>query len=182
MHPVEISQILNTLTVLVDTREQPNSRFRKRLKDMGVPIERRKLNFGDYSAEVTLLDNSAFSLENEVCIERKMNLDEICQCYCKQRGRFTREFERAQAANAKMYLLIENANWEKAYSGEYRSQMTSSALVASLTAWLARYNCQLIFCEDKTSGKLIREILYREMKERLTQLEEGRENEKGTAI
>ena len=64
-----------------------------------------------------------------MCIERKMNLDEICQCYCKQRGRFTREFERAQSAGAKMYLLIENADWEKAYSGDYRSQMAPSALI-----------------------------------------------------
>lgn len=170
MHPIEITQALQTLTVLVDTREQPNSRFRKRLRDMGVPCERRKLDFGDYSAKVTLSDNSDFSLENLVCIERKMNLDEICQCYCKQRGRFTREFERAQSAGAKMYLLIENADWEKAYSGDYRSQMAPSALIASLTAWLARYNCQLIFCMEQTSGKLIKEILYREMKEKISAL------------
>ncbi len=45
--------------------------------------------------------------------------------------------------------------------------MKPQALVASLTAWLARYNCQLIFCKSETTGKLIKELLYRELKERL---------------
>ena len=33
--------------------------------------------------------------------------------------------------------------------------------------WLARYNCQMLFCEPKLSGPLIREVLYREAKELL---------------
>jgi len=32
-------------------------------------------------------------------------------------------------------------------------------------------DCQIIFCEEYTSGKLIHDILYREMKERLAQIE-----------
>jgi hypothetical protein len=96
-----------------------------------------------------------------------MSLDEICNCYCQQRERFEKEFERSEEANAKVYLLIENATWENAYSGNYRSKMSSQALVASLTAWIVRYNCQIIFCKPETSGKLIKELLYRELKERL---------------
>ena len=106
-------------------------------------------------------------LSNKVCVERKMSCDELCSCFCKGRPRFAREFERAKAAGAKVYLLVENATWETAYAGKYRSRMEPSAFVASLTAWLARYNCQILFCKPETSGKLIREILYRELKERL---------------
>ena len=57
------------------------------------------------------------------------------------------------------------------YAGKYRSRMQQKAFVASLTAWLARYNCQIIFCEPATTGKLIREVLYRELKERLEVME-----------
>lgn len=96
-----------------------------------------------------------------------MSLDELCSCYCKGRPRFTKEFERAKQFDAKLYLLVENANWEKVMNGKYRSKMRSEALLASITAWLARYNCQLIFCKPESSGKLIKEVLYREMKERL---------------
>ena len=167
MHGFEIDTVLKTLTVLVDTREQPTPQLKKRIKDMGVPAVRRKLDFGDYSAAVTLSDGSEYSLEKTVCIERKMDIDELCGCFCKGRARFTREFERAKKAGAKTYLLVEGASWEKIIRHNYMSLMVPNALVASITAWMARYNCIIIFCTPDISGKLIKDILYREMKERL---------------
>lgn len=155
------------MTLIVDTREQDTDRLRRRIRQTGLSFVRQKLDFGDYSAKTTLDNGTEFDISSSVSIERKMNLDELCACYCKGRKRFTREFERAKSAGAKVYLLIENANWEKAYNGSYRSKMSPQALTASLFAWLARYDCQIIFCKEETSGKIIREILYREMKERL---------------
>lgn len=155
------------MTLIIDTREQDTDRLRRRIKQTGLSFVRQKLDFGDYSAKTTLDNGTEFDISSSVSIERKMNLDELCACYCKGRKRFTREFERAKSAGAKVYLLIENANWEKAYNGSYRSKMSPQALTASLFAWLARYNCQIVFCKEETSGKIIREILYREMKERL---------------
>ncbi|MEG1407882.1 MAG: ERCC4 domain-containing protein, partial [Ruthenibacterium sp.] len=111
-----------------------------------------------------------FDLSAHVSVERKMNLDELCQCYTKGRARFEREFARAAHAGAKVYLLVEDGNWEKALSGDYRSRMAPKSLVASMTAWLARYNCQLLFCAPETSGILLKEILFREGKERLCSL------------
>ena len=49
--------------------------------------------------------------------------------------------------------------------------MKPTALVGSLTTWLARYNCQLLFCQADTSGHLIHDVLYHEMKEQLSTLE-----------
>lgn len=167
MNPFEVSRALKNLTLIVDTREQDTDRLRRRIRQTGLSFVRQKLDFGDYSAKTTLDNGTEFDISSSVSIERKMNLDELCNCYCKGRKRFTREFERAKSAGAKVYLLIENANWEKAYNGSYRSKMSPQALTASLFAWLARYNCQIIFCKEETSGKIIREILYREMKERL---------------
>ena len=162
MTPFDVEGALKTATVLVDTREQDTLRARRRLHDIGLPIERTALNFGDYSIKCSALD-----LSNSVAIERKMDLNELCDCYGKGRGRFKREFERCKAANAKLYLLVENGSWEKVYSGGYRSRMSSESLRASMFAWLARYNCQIIFCEAKLSGQMIRDILMRELRERL---------------
>lgn len=134
---------------------------------MGCPYERIALSFGDYSAKFPLPNGEWLSLQDKVVVERKMHLDELCHCFCQERPRFTREFERAKEANAKVYLLIEGATWENAYNGKYRSQMRSSALIASMLAWLARYDCQMIFCKAETSGKIIKDILYREGKERM---------------
>ena len=165
MDHFEVDAALKTMTVLVDTREQDTVRARKRLHDIGCTYERKALSFGDYSVKCNRLD-----LAELVAIERKMSLDELCNCYCKDRPRFTREFERAMRAGAKLYLLVENGDWEKVYSGDYRSRMGAPALVASILAWLARYNCQVLFCVPFISGKLIHDILYRELKERLEAL------------
>lgn len=172
MDPFEVRDSLESLTVLVDTREQDTLAFRRRMKALGCPYIRKKLNYGDYSVRCDKAD-----LSSVVAIERKLDLSELANCYCRERERFTREFERAREDGAKLYLLIERGNWEKAYDGDYRSKMAPSALVASMQAWLARYNCQILFCEAKTTGKLIRDILYRELKEYLEQKESGAADE-----
>lgn len=162
MHPVDVKAALESAVLLLDTREQDTPRLRARLAKIGWPVERHKLDFGDYSVKCNCL-----SLADTVCIERKMSIDELCECFGRSRPRFEREFERAKSAGATMYLLIENATWEAIYSGKYRSKMTPQALVASICAWLARYNCQIIFCKPETTGQLIKDTLYRELKERL---------------
>ena len=170
MHPIDIESTLKTMVITVDSREQATEQSKRRYADFGVPWERGKLDFGDYSAVFTLPDGTEFSLKDKAVVERKMNLSEICGCFTHVRPRFTREFERARQAGARTYLLIEDASWEKAYNGKYRSQMKPQALVASMFAWLARYDCQIIMCKVETSGKLIHDILYREAKERLQSL------------
>lgn len=168
MHPIEVDSALQTMCILVDSREQATKQAKKRYEAFGVPYERNKLDFGDYSAVFTLSDGVTFDLRDFVVVERKMSLDELCGCYTHDRARFEREFERAKDAGAKIYLLIEDTSWELAYNGKYRSQMRPQALIASILAWLARYDCQIIMCKAETSGKLIHDILYREAKERLT--------------
>ena len=167
MTPREIETALEGMVVLVDTREQDTPRLRARLKSMNCPYERETLNFGDYSAKFPIGDDW---LKLNVAIERKMDFGELAQCFCKGRARFTREFDRAAKNNAKIYLLVENASWEDAYLGNYRSEMKPKAFIASILAWLARYDCQVIFCNQRTSGKLIRDILYREGREMLERM------------
>ena len=57
METFDISYALEHITVLVDTREQPTIRAKKRLESMNLPYERKKLDFGDYSAKCTLPDD-----------------------------------------------------------------------------------------------------------------------------
>lgn len=171
MHPIDVESTLKTMVCICDSREQATKQSERRYADFGVPWERCKLDFGDYSAVFTLPDGSEFDLREVVAVERKMSLDELCGCYTHDRSRFEREFERAKEAGAKLYLLIENASWGMAYNGKYRSQMKPQALVASMLAWLARYDCQIIMVGKDLSGKLIYDILYREAKERLTNMD-----------
>lgn len=153
------------MTILVDTREQPTERFKRRTEGFSCPFERKCLPYGDYSAQYIDLDGNIISIENKIAIERKKDLDEICMCFTRERARFEREFERAKADGARMYMLIENENWEKALNGKYRSQFNPKALKASLLAWTARYGLHIFYCKEETTGGMIRDILYYELKE-----------------
>ena len=171
MIPFELEKCLDSMVLLVDTREQPTQRLQARIEISGLPYERRKLEQGDYSCKCTLPGGEELDFSSKVAIERKMNLDELCLCFGKERRRFEWEFERAKENGCKIYLLVENGNWEKAYNGKYQSQYNQKALVASIDAFRARYGMQLDFCKEETTGRLIRDILYRELKEYLKDLE-----------
>lgn len=166
----EIDRMLSGMTVLVDTREQDTAALRARLEGLERPFRRCKLDYGDYSCEVIKPDGTSVSAAKKVCVERKMNLDELCGCFTSGRQRFEREFLRAKEDGAKVYLLVENATWEKVYEGTYRSRMKPDALAASLLAWCARYNLTPVFCRATTTGKMIARILRYEVK---TLLEKG---------
>ena len=161
----EIENCLLSMVILVDTREQPSERAERRYKTFNCPYRRQKLDFGDYSAEFTLPTGEMKIINASV--ERKMNLEELSTCLTKDRDRFRKEFERANAAGASVYLLVENATWENLINGKYKTKFNKVAFLASITAWIVRYNIKPIFCKAETSGRLIKEILYREIKQKL---------------
>lgn len=167
----EIDDILKSFEILVDTREQPNRKAQKRYSQFGCPVKKRKLEYGDYTFNFTTQNGPHFKegekVFPEVVIERKMDLVELSQCFCQSRKRFREEFERAKAHNSKIFLIVENSSFENLYAGKYGTKFNSKAFTASLWAWTARYNISTIFCKAEISGKIIKDILYRELKERL---------------
>ena len=168
----EQNMMLQSMTILVDTREQNTDRAQRRYATFGVPYSRATLSYGDYCYNAQLpsgewLFDTEQLISAPVVIERKMSLDELAMCFTKDRDRFEREFQRAKANNARIFLLIENATWENLLNGKYRSRFNHSAFLASLAAWIIRYDLQLIFCKEETSGRLIKEFLYRDLKERI---------------
>ena len=172
MAPIEIEKILDSMVILRDTREQNTARARRRYKAFGLPCEKAVLDYGDYTYNAALPSGSIYSVTDRIkpmcAIERKMNLDELAGCFTHDRKRFEAEMIRCQQNNGRMYLLIEDASWELLLLGKYRSRFRSKAFLASLTAWMVRYDLQVIFCKEDTTPTLIREILYRDLKERLT--------------
>ena len=107
----EIDQCMESMVLLVDTREQPTKRLNDRLEAAGLPYERQKLDAGDYSCKCALPGGKILDFSTRVVVERKMNLDELCMCFGKERPRFEREFERALDSGTKVYLVIEGDNW-----------------------------------------------------------------------
>lgn len=165
-------EVLASFRILVDNREHATPAARRRYNAFEVPWSHATLSYGDYAYNVTLPCGMALLDENETLtppcvVERKMSLDELALCFGRSRDRFEREFQRATNHDSRIFLLVENATWEELLAGEYRSKLHPNALYASLTAWMVRYNAQVIFCKKETSGKMIREVLYRDLKERI---------------
>jgi hypothetical protein len=96
-----------------------------------------------------------------------MNLDELAQCFTHSRERFEREFLRAIQHNCFIHLICEDGSYEKIEGHKYKSKFPPKAFLASITAWERRYNIHVHFCSSLESGHLIREFLYRDMKERI---------------
>lgn len=178
MEAFEIDGIMKTFSVIVDTREQNTPKAAARYEAFGVPYERATLYFGDYCGQVTLPDGNKLhdtsrTIRAACVVERKMSMDELAMCFTRERSRFKKEFERAAECGSRVYLLVENASWEGILNHRYRSRFRPEAFMASLTAWMVRYDVAPVFCKADTSGKIIKEILYRDIKERL---EKSREN------
>ena len=177
MDHFEVTEALSTFQILVDNREQATPKAVERYKSFGVSYQRATLNYGDYCGQVTINDSNIYDTAQAVrptcVIERKMSLDELAMCFTRGRDRFRREMERAASNNSTVYLLVENATYEGIIKHRYRSRYNPTAFLASLTAWTVRYNLRPVFCKAETSGQLIKEILYRDMKERLERGEYG---------
>lgn len=168
----EEMQILNSMEILVDTREQRTSKAEQRYKSFGVPYSRATLSYGDYTANLTLLDGEKLydisDTINPICIvERKMNLDELAQCFTHSRDRFEREFLRAKDHDCFIHMICEDGSYEKIEGHKYKSKYPPKAFLASITAWQRRYDIHFHFCSSLETGRLIKEFLYRDMKERI---------------
>lgn len=165
-------EMLESMVILVDSREQPTDRAKKRYESFGFPYRRTTLSYGDYSYNAKLpngkwlLDPSK-TIQGLCVIERKMSLDELANCLTHSRDRFEREFKRAKENNSRILLLVENASWENLLAGKYRSKFKPAAFYGSLTSWIIRYDIQIIFCKQELSGRMIREFLYRDLRERI---------------
>lgn len=166
MTPSELERILKTIVCVVDTREQETKAFSERMKGIGFPFIRRKLDVGDYTAEYTANGN-VVSLENEIVIERKMSIDEICGNFTRGRNRFAREFERALKNGCKVHLIVEKGNYEEIINGAYRSKMSANSLLSSLTAFCDRYNITIHFCNSETTPILMRKLFYHHIRNKL---------------
>ena len=164
-------EILQSFMIVIDRREQDTERARKRYEAFSVPYDRATLDYGDYTYNAMIDGIPLYDTDSRIfpkcAVERKMNLDELAGCFTHERKRFQAEMERAKENKARMYLLVENASWENLINGKYKSKYNSVAFLASVTAWMARYGLQVIMCKAETSGKIIKEILYRDLKERI---------------
>ena len=163
VEPYELDGALRSMRILVDTREQKNKHIIRAFESRNIQYRNQKLNYGDYSCECSIGD-TIITLSQSVCIERKNSLDELAGNITSGRKRFSREFERSQADDAKVYLMVENGDWDDIVHHKYRSMMPPNAYLNTIFSWQQKYNITVSFVSRQFAGDYIYGTLFMALK------------------
>ena len=145
----EIDQLVKSIVILTDTREQKNQHIRDWFDKKNIPHKTKALSNGDYSFYVPAnpdlnIDRDLF-FDKEIMVERKGSLEELSSNFSQNRARFEEEMA---TYPGKKYLLIENANYQDIVTSKYDTKFSSKAYLASLHAFNHRYDLQMMFMPD----------------------------------
>lgn len=156
----EMTELLKTIVVLVDTREQKNQHIVEYFDSKEIPYESVKLDAGDYS--IKLPKNEILGITRDiffpVAIERKNSVDELVQTV-KERTRFENELIRGQ--KLRFLLLVEDSNgYENILFGNYQSQYEPKAFLGSLKSFETKYNFSTVYIPSRTSGNYLYHHFY----------------------
>ena len=155
--------------LLIDTREKPKAieTITKQFKEAGIRYERTKLLFGDY------MDWN----RPHIVIDRKQSIQELAMNCTRDHERFRAELERAKAAESELVILVEQnrykdrERWIRVGTIEdlmlWESPHTTirgEKVYRVLRAWMAKYPIRVVFCDKRSTGKKILEIIYKNEK------------------
>lgn len=154
----QIGDILQSIVVIVDTREQKNQHILDWMDAHKIKYVVEKLDHGDYSFYVT--KEGYEHLSKRICIEKKNSLTEIAGNFTKGRERFHREFQRAKDSGTKFHLLIENTTWKKVVNESYRSNFSAQSMIGSILTFSNDYDVPVWFVGKDESPMLIYNIIY----------------------
>lgn len=155
--------------LIIDSREKPKAikRILEQFDEAGIEYETSKLLFGDY------MDYSRPNL----VIDRKQNIAELAKNCTVEAQRFKNELERAQKANSRLVILVEQNRYkdrDKWVSVEQISDLImwsnphtsirGEKVFRVLSSWVAKYDIEVKFCDKRVTGKRIIEIIYPELR------------------
>ena len=149
------------MVIQVDSREKAHA-----IQKILAEFDRRqvkwfvsKLPVGDYMS----LDNP------RLVIDRKQNLQEICGNVVQQKARFIAELERAKEYGIELIILCEHGgeirclqdviNWTNPRLKESPLAVSGERLFKILSAISKKYGVSFLFCDKRSTGKRIIEIL-----------------------
>ena len=151
--------------LISDTREKKNQHVLSYFDKVGIKYEIAKLDFGDY------MDVNRPYLS----IDRKQNIAELAKNCTVEAERFKKELERAQRANSRLVILVEQNRYND--RGEWvrvndiadlmlwsnpHTTIRGEKVFRVLSAWVNKYDIEVRFCDKRVTGRKILEILYGE--------------------
>jgi ERCC4-type nuclease len=168
----ELQELLNSLIMLIDTREQENQHITGYLNKIKIPYKSKALEVGDYSfilpANNGLGINRDIYFNNDIVIERKAGLNELSNNFTHNRTQFENELIKTLGAGARLILLIENARgYENIIKHNYRTDYNPKSFIGTLHSFRHRYNMEIMFIEPAYSGNFMYYTFYYWLREYL---------------
>ena len=149
------------MNIQVDTREHAKewNRIKAQFDNLGVKYFRSKLFVGDYQS----LDNP------RLVIDRKKDLNELCDNVCQQHERFRNELIRAKENGIQLIILCEHGGqirslgdvyfWDNPRRNISPKAINGESLYKSLSTIRDKYGVRFEFCDDFHTGRKIIELL-----------------------
>lgn len=157
------------MTIQIDSREKAKAIIKiiSEFNSQGVQYFVSKLPCGDYCD----LDNARF------CIDRKQNLNELCNNVCQDHKRFIEELTRANDLGIKLVFLVEHSRsiktledvkeWKNPRLKVSPLAVSGARLYKILATIEKNYNTKFYFCSKQDTGRRIIELLQGELYEKL---------------
>ena len=149
--------------IISDTREKKNQHVLNYFDQHCVEYVIQKLDYGDYQDEE----------QTGICIDRKQNIAELAKNCTADHERFRRELERAQKANTTLVVLVEQNRYKDRDKWIHVESIEDLMLWESphttirgekvyrvLRSWMAKYPLRVEFCDKRSTGRRIYEIIY----------------------
>lgn len=152
------------MTIQIDSREKARAivKIIQTFDQKGIDYFVSKLPCGDYCS----LDNARF------CIDRKQNLNEVCNNVCQEHKRFIGEITRANKLGIKLVFLVEHSRniksledvkaWKNPRLRVSPLAVSGERLYKILSTIEKNYNTKFYFCSKQETGRRIIELLKEE--------------------
>lgn len=141
--------------IICDTREKKNDHVLDYFRKNGIPYKEQKLDTGDYMNYPSMT----------VSVDRKQNLSELMKNMCSNdKSRFWREIRRSQTEGIKFIILCEHGGKYKSiqdvahYKDKYL-RMPGRELMERMYAAHIAYGVEFLFCDKRSTGRRIAELL-----------------------
>ena len=151
--------------LIIDSREKPKAinKILEYFDRNGIEYEVSKLLFGDY------MDWN----RPQIVVDRKQNIAELAKNCTSEHERFRREMEKAKKAGATLVILVEQNRYKDRdewvqvngiadlirWSNPH-TMVRGEKVYRVLASWTAKYPLSVIFCDKRSTGRIITEILY----------------------
>lgn len=153
--------------IIVDTREKPRAivKILEYFDAHGAEYRKEKLEYGDY-----MIENGP-----KISVDRKQSIAELAKNCTRESERFRREMDRAAADGARLVILVEQNRYQD--RGEWiqvkdisdlmrwsspHTMVRGEKVYRVLYSWRSKWPIDVIFCDKRSTGRMILEILNSE--------------------